>query len=389
MTYRTLLANILTLMCGCGLAQGAVTLKSVPLPSSGGAIGAMAFSPDSRRLAIFRHLNGQNASGERDTVQVLDINNENVVSQSDLAAPEWANTALSTRFLKYSFDGRYLLVATSGRDVLLILDAVSLRVANRVVLHPENQHRHSRFQEGNRHFQGIVSIAVASNADVFGVLTHDEQGVNEIFLGTLSSGQIGKSWGLEHGPTFGALGQTSLSFSDDGTRIAVSVLPDGYRFSKDFNNLHVYNADGKELMSIRTDSLVGQIELLPDDSILASRIDTPSLFSKKPCIEKWDLATKAVTTRYCDPGRHIVSVGVSKNHRFVAGSASEIRKDLEGHVYSVHGRIDVWDAESGALAAYSDDVQSLGPANIQISPDNAWLLADDLLFATRIVPNAR
>lgn len=383
--YRTLLANFLAVICCSGLTKGAATLKSVPLPGTGGAVGATAFSPDSRRLAIFRHFSRNNSAGERDMIQVVDVSDNKVVSETTLPR-ELSDTAPSTRFMLFSFDSRYLLVATSGRDTLLVLDAVNLQVSKQIVLHPDNQHRRSLSQSGNRYFRGIVSVAVASNVDVFGVLTHDEQGINEIFVGSLSSGQVNTSWGLGHGPTYGALGRTSLSFSHNGTRVAVSLLPDGYRFSKEFSNVRVYNVEGRELIAFRTDALVGQIEFLSDDGMLTSRIDTPGLFSKKMCLEKWNVATKLASTRFCDAGRHIISLGVSNNQRFVAGSACEMRKDLEGHVYSIRGRIDIWDAESGNLVAYSDDVQSLGPANIQISPDNAWLLADDLLFATGLSP---
>jgi hypothetical protein len=360
-------------------AQAATKLQLVPLPDAQGTIVGTAFSPDSSQIAILRHFNGPSTSGARHTIQVVDLKSGHEVSQGELPNGSSSDTIMSTHFLVYSFDGRRLLLGASGTDDLLILDTVNLQVSNRVALHPEKQLRRS-LSEGNRYFQGIVSVAVALNADVFGALTHDEQGINEIFVGSLSSGQISNSWGLGHGPTFGALGRTSLSFSDDGARLAVSLLPNEYKLSKDFLNVRVYSSEGRELMGIRTDGLTGYVELLPNGSLLTSRIDTPGLFSKKLCIEKWNLSTKAIVGRFCDPGRHIISLGVSNSHRLAAGSACQIRKDLEGNVLAFPGRVDVWNTESGTLAASSDDFPSLGPGDIQISSNGIWLFAGQMLF---------
>ena len=102
-----------------------------------------------------------------------------------------------------------------------------------------------------------MSIAVASRADIFGVIRHDElQDTNEAFVGSFSSGQIIKSWSLGHGRAVTQLGQISLSLGDDGSTIAVSVLPHENNLPKTFHNLRLYYAaSGQILKCIRTKRL--------------------------------------------------------------------------------------------------------------------------------------
>jgi hypothetical protein len=133
--------------------------------------------------------------------------------------------------------------------------------------------------------------------------------------------------------------------------------------------------------TIRTGDLIGQIRLTPDNSVLASQIDAPSLFSKKACIKKWSLAAEGLTKQFCDRGRNVrFALGASPASDYIVGfAASQIHKDLEGHVYAVSGRVDVWDMRSGNLIAYSGEVPRL-LSYIQISPDGHWLLADRTLL---------
>jgi len=381
--FRTFLRSSLALVFASQLADGATTLKAVALPSAEGTIVGTGFSPDSTRIAIVRYVIGRDASNARHTIQMVDLKSGQEVSQADLPNVESAFMSLNAHFIIYSHDGRYLLLATRGTDVLLVLDAIKLQVVNRIALHPETQHRRSLSEEGNRNFQGVVSLAHASNAGVFAALTHDEQlGTNEIFIGTFPSGQVIRSWTLGYGRTQTELGQTSLFLSEDGSRTIVSVVPPKQgSLPKDFKNIRLYKSDNGELIgAIRTDGLAGQIALMPGDSVIASRIDTPSLFSKKLCIEKWNLATGALTNRLCDQGRHVIVLGLSPTTDLVAGFACQIHKDMEGNIYSVPGRIDVWDMKSGALVAQSVEMPRLAFADIQISSDGSWLFANQTLM---------
>jgi hypothetical protein len=380
--FRTFLRSSLAFVFAIQLAHGADMLKAVVLPSAEGTIVGTGFSPDSTRIAIVRYVIGRDASNARHTIQIVDLKGGREISQADLPDEESSYTAASPHFIMYSFDGRYLLLATTGSDVLLILDAIKLQVLTRIVLYPERHNRRRLSGEGNRNFQGAVRVAVASNAELFGVLTHDGQaGVNEIFIGSFSSRQIIRSWILGDGRARTELGQTSLSLSKDGSRTAVSVVPpDGDHLPKDFNDLRLYKSDSGELIeAVRTDGLVGQMALMPDDGVIASRIDTPSLFSKKLCIEKWNLSTKALTTKFCDAGRHVLFLGTSSAAGLVAGFACKIHKNIEGNVYSLPGRIDVWDMKSGALIAFSEEFPKAF-SDIQISPNGSWLSANQMLW---------
>src|SRR5665213_3284558 len=56
--------------------------------------------------------------------------------------------------------------------------------------------------------------------------------------------------------------------------------------------------------------------LLSGETILASRIDTPSLFSKKTCIEKLSFGAGTLGGQFCDQGRTVsVALGPSLGHR--------------------------------------------------------------------------
>lgn len=116
--------------------------------------------------------------------------------------------------------------------------------------------------------------------------------------------------------------------------------------------------------------------------MLASRIDAPSVFSKTTCSEKWSFATRSVTARFCDQGRHIIDLGASAASGLIAGFACQIHRDVEGNVFSIPGRVDLWDSKSGALVAYSEEF----PKGIsvyqdfQFSADGSWLLAGQMVF---------
>src|SRR5438874_8466500 len=107
--------------------------------------------------------------------------------------------------------GRYLLLTTKGSDVLMILEGASLRVVKQIALHPEAHSRVPLGGQDHRYFRGVVSLAVASKADIFAVLTHDELQGNEVFVGSFSSGQIVKNWSLGQGRAATQLGQISIS----------------------------------------------------------------------------------------------------------------------------------------------------------------------------------
>jgi hypothetical protein len=272
------------------------------------------------------------------------------------------------------------LLATKGSDVLSIIDATTLKILKRIALHPEANSRISLGQ-GHRYFRGVVSLAVSSKGNVFGVLTHDELQGNEAFVGSFSSGKIIKSWSLGKGRTATQLGQTSLSLSEDGSRTAVSVVPDENSLPRSFNNLRLHNStSGDSVKSIRTDGLVGQIILLPGENILASRIDTPGLFSKKTCIEKWNLSAGTLDSRFCDKGRTVsVALAASLATGRVVGFASQIHKSIEGPVYAASGRVDVWDLKSGSLIASSADAPQLVPS-LRVSSNAEWVMADQMLL---------
>jgi WD40 repeat protein len=360
-------------------------MKPVALPSAEGKLVGAAFSPDSSRLAIVRNVAAPGTSGQRHVLQIVELKSGQEAAHADVLDTEPADLARSAHLIEYSPDGRYLLLATKGSDVLSIIDAITLKTLKRIALHPEEDSRMSLGQR-HRYFRGVVSLA-GSRGDVFGVLTHDELQGNEVFVGLFSSGQIIKGWSLGKGRTATQLGQTSLSLSEDGSRAVVPVLPDENSLPKAFNNLRLYNSsNGDILKSIRTDGLVGQIVLLPGENILASRIDTPGLFSKKACIERWSFSTGTLGSRFCDQGRNVsVALAASPATDRVVGFASQMHKSIEGQVYAASGKVDVWDMKSGNIVASSDEIPRL-VSHLQISPNGEWVMADQMLFQLGTAP---
>lgn len=355
--------------------SAANVMKPVALPAAEGRLVGTAFSPDSSRLAVVR-----NIAGQQNALQIVDLKSGQEVAHANVLETERADLGTSAHFIEYSPDGHYLLLATRGSDVLSTIDANSLRTLKRIALHPEEDSR-VPLGQGHRYFRGVISLAASARGDVFGVLTHDEQEGNEVFVGSFSSGQIIKSWSLGKGRTATQLGQTSLSLSEDGSRTAITMLPDGNRLPKGFRNLRLYGSCGGDIVkSIRTDGLIGQIMLLPGENVLASRIDTPGLFSKKACIERWSLDSGSLGSQFCDQGRNVsVALGASVAAGRVVGFASQIRKSIEGQVYAASGRVDVWDMKSGNIVASSDEIPRLVSC-LQVSPNGEWVMADQTLF---------
>jgi hypothetical protein len=368
------------------IASAADSMKSVALPSVEGNIIGVAFSPDSSRLAVIENIAAPGISGQRYLLQIVELKSGQEVAHTDVLDNEPAGLATSTTFIQYSSDGHYLLLATKRSDVLSIIDATTLKTLKRIPLHPSEDLRRSLGQ-GHRYFRGVISLAGSAKGDIFGVLTHDELQGNEVFVGSFSSGQIIKNWSLGKGRTATQLGQTSLSLSGDGSRIAISLLPGGKSLPEGFDNLRLYDSSsGGMVKSIRTDGLVGQVVLLPSGNILATRIDTPGLFSKKACIESWSFATGTLGKRFCDGARDVsVALALSPNASRVLGFAAQIHKSIEGQVYAVSGRVDVWDMKSGDIVASSDEISRL-VSHLQISPNGEWVMADQLLFQLSTTP---
>jgi WD40 repeat protein len=367
-------------------ASAANVMKPVVLPSVEGKLVGAAFSPDSSRLAVIENVAGPGISGQRHVLQIVELKSGKEVAHADVLDTESVGLATSTQFIEYSPDGHYLLLATKGSDVLSIIDATTLHTLKRIALHPAEDAR-MPLGQGHRYFKGVVSLAGSTSGDVFGVLTHDELQGNEVFVGSFSSGQIIKGWSLGKGRTATQLGQTSVSLNGDGSRIAVSVLPDENSLPKGFNNLRLYNSSSGDMVkSIRTDGLVGQVALLPSDNVLAARIDTPGLFSKKACLEGWHFSTGALGNRFCDQGRNVsVALAVSLTASRVAGFASQMHKSIEGQVYAASGIVDVWDMKSGNIVASSDEIPRL-VSHLQISPNGEWVMADQMLFQLGTAP---
>jgi hypothetical protein len=238
-----------------------------------------------------------------------------------------------------------------------------------------------------RYFRGVISLTASAKGNVFGVLTHDELQGNEAFVGSFSSGQIIKAWSLGKGRVASQLGQTSLSLNEDGSSAVVSVLPDENRLPKVFSNLHLYNSRTGEMMtSVRTNGLVGQIMLLSGNNVLAASIDTPGLFSKKACIEKWSLSSGKLDGQFCDEGRNVsAALSAAPSADRVVGFASQIHKSIEGQVYAASGRVDVWDMRSGNLVASSDEIPHF-VSSVQISANGEWVLADQVLLQLSTAP---
>lgn len=216
--------GIAALILVCQIAR-ATTLTSVPLPSAEGTIVGAAFSPDSKRVAIIRDATEAHASEARHTIEIADLGTGREVVRADVLVGESLYLTTVPHFAQFSPDGRYLLLATRGSDALLVLDAVSLQLVKRIELNPEMAGRKSL--SGRPPLSKIVTnLAVASNAEVFAVLTDDVQtGTNEVFIGSFPTGEVVKNWGIGEGRSRSELGQTSLSLSADGLRVAVSIMP--------------------------------------------------------------------------------------------------------------------------------------------------------------------
>jgi hypothetical protein len=355
-------------------------MAPVALPVASESIVGAGFSPDSSRLAVVTNATVRGTSNPRHVLQVVDLNSRRVVREADVLKTEPVDLANNAHWISYSPDGRYLLLATYGSDVLSILDATSLQILSRIALHPSADLR--RLLGGERHyFRGVVSLSRSSRGDLFGVLTHDELDGNEVFICSYSSREIKQHWELGSRRTATQLGETGLSLNDDGTELVVSVLPDGNSLPKPFRNLRLYrSATGQLLKSIRTDGLVGKVILLPGEEVLASRIDTSGLFSRKTCIEKWNLNTGALNHRFCDKtGNVSVALAASAGKDRVAGFAARMHKDIEGIVYAASGRVDVWNADSGDLIASSGDFPRL-ISSLQMAPNGQFVMANGALM---------
>lgn len=368
------------------IASSAVIMKHVALPSAEGSVVASAFSPDSNRIAVLRKVAVPNAAAPQYAIQIVELASGQEVTRAEVLNGEHPELATNAHFVIYSPDGRFLLLATRGSDVLSTIDSSTLQPRKRIALHPEADVR-TPLGQGRRYFSGVVSLAGSSKGDSFGVLTHGELQGSEAFIGSFASGQITKSWNLGKGRTATQLGQVSIALNDDGLMAAVSMLPDGNSLPRTFDNLRLYHSSSSEVVkSLRTDGLIGQLILLPGGTVLAARIDTPGLFSKKACIERWNTNSGTQEGQFCDSERTVsVALAASPVAGRVIGFGSQIRKSIEGQVYSATGRVDVWDMRSGNLIGSSADIPRFVPS-LQMSANGEWVMADQMLLQINTAP---
>ena len=371
-TARVAIEATLWLLFTSGLAFATDMLKAVGLPPAEGTIVSAAFSPDNIHLAIIR----SNASDRQNELHVLDVRTGKEVSHVSVQEESFCQD--SQHAMSYSSDGRYLLLTATGADAVLVFDTTEFQVAKRIVLHPLAR---PLLSQRPNYFRGVISLATASKADIFGVLTHDELRGNEIFMGSFSSLAISKSWSIGQGRTFSQIGHSALSLADDGLQVAVSILPEGNKVPKNFDNLRLYDSKtGSPLNMIRTGALIGQIKVLPDQTVLTARLDAPSMFGKKACLEIWSFATGKLTQTYCDANLNVeVTFATAKTNSIVVGFAAQVHKDFEGHIEKVNGRIIVWNAP-GNIVSESQEFPNL-VRDIVVSPDSNWIFAAQTLFS--------
>ncbi|MDR3763653.1 MAG: hypothetical protein P4M01_06100 [Acidobacteriota bacterium] len=373
-----LILTCLLLVAATSLAQQK-QLEPVALPPAPGRVIATAFSPDSRSVALVRSVSEESAENAKSappvhlTLQVMNLATAEETAKTSIPNRVERGEAFQRHFLYYSADGKRLLYATEGSDQITILDAETFLVVRQFSLKP------GKAKPAAEGFHGIAMIAPAAHANVFGILRHDEGGEDEVLIGSFDSGEILQSWPVGRVRVATPLGETSLALSGDGKQVALSVLPDANRLPKTFRNLRLYDAEsGNLLKSIRSKGLVGPLVVLNKEHILAARIDLPGFFSRSNCFERWDMNSGTLAGRYCAAKMNAIAVDATTSTGRVAGYVGRWHKASDGNYYIRHGRVDVWNMNSGAPVA------SLGPFRgrglVKISPDGKWILVEQILI---------
>jgi hypothetical protein len=262
---------------------------------------------------------------------------------------------------------------------LSIVDANTLLTVRQFSLH-QGKAAPTAPADEDRSFRGVISVVSSLKSDTFGVVTHDESGSDEVFVGSFSSGQIVRTWALGHVRAATRLGETSVSVNDDGSLVAVSVLPDQKRVPKVFENLRLYkSSNGEMVKSIRAKGLIGQIAFMPGGDILATRIDGPGFFSKAMCIEEWNLESGTEVKQFCDHGRNVaLALDASPAAQRVAGFGAHGYREMGGIINTAHGRVDLWDLQSGELLASIGEFSQY--VSLKISPNGQWMIAGPILL---------
>ena len=362
-------------------ARSASIFERVPLPVGNGYIAGAAFSPDSRSLSIVTASHSRGEHERKRVLHLIELRSMTEVHAADVDSPD-ADNSWPTTLIEYSADGHYVMFAAEGSDALSLFDTKVLKVVRRVLLHPENS---PRILLGPRHDSGgIISLATARNTSAFAALTYDRKNGNEVFEGDIASGKVESHWNI--GPSYAAtsLGDTSLSLTPDASKTAVWVLPFDRRTRNARENVRLYDSHTGELLrTFRAMGRLGRVWFHSNDELLLSRIDAPGLFSKKTCIEVLNIESGVVEKKFCDSDRNVLGfMAIAPETNRIAALAFQIHKDIEGDVYSAPARIDVWDADSGALTAKSQELDRAG--FIKMSNDGHWIMAGGTLMRVRL-----
>ena len=107
---RAVLFGAVTCLSFIGVAQIAVAhaasiMKSVTLPAAEGDVVGAAFSPDSSRLAVIRHV-VPGTSGQGRIMHIVQLKSGQEISHAEVLNGVAADVASSAHFIRYSSGGR-------------------------------------------------------------------------------------------------------------------------------------------------------------------------------------------------------------------------------------------------------------------------------------------
>jgi WD40 repeat protein len=279
-----------------------------------------------------------------------------------------------SRYIRYSSDGRYLVVLDP--TTIRVLDAKSFTEVKQIAYESPKE---------SVAFKGdiweMVGLSLTSDGSRAAVAISSSAGALGGFIRVydLRTGRILREWRLHDGVLY----VTGVALSADGERVATSSLPVGRSSEPEafipsgVQNVRVLDVkSGEMLTGVNTNYVAGPVLFGPRDTLLTSSINADRKGYGLDSIKVWDAQTGKLLREITNPhaGVHY-RLDLSADGKLLVGYTGT-EKAVENLVNIDTQQFQVWDFTSGRVIATSPKFGpiKLEPPQIQLSPDGRFVV---------------
>lgn len=329
-------------------------------------------SPDTQTVVIrslkrtVKTVQGETIKSYSDTVEVWDFRTQEILVKKDISTWEGSRLRQSGNQVRYSGDGKYLVIYDSNS--LLVWQADTLAEVRSFPM---------SINEGTVRLLAL-KMEISPTRPLVAVLfyggTLGHNGVLHIY--NFETGNLHSETSLDGWPS-------GFSWSPNSDRIAVSVRPHSLadKTPKSFRDLWIVDtATGKKLMQIHTGQHGGPVSFGKNSRIYTSTHRFAGKIKRNHKIIVWDIA-KGIALHKIEakPGGIRRHLDISRNSQVLLGYVGLEKTyfdwgDFEWSYKAEDQKFRLWDTETGEVIATSPDLP-FGPREYRLAANGKAVLA--------------